>query len=472
MQVQAAQKFKELSDKVTNARGDSRGKRSPKGQAAITAARRAARVGARERSKSPPPSSSDGNGRSSATPLTGHNGGGHDGDRGSSRARTSIGSNGRGSEFSSQHRQVSRGGSGNDSRSSRISISSSSSGNKRSAKTDVFESAGEERRGKRDQEQTRRPLSSSLIVASNPERSSVEVVVPDVGQPDQRQERAGLLKGTSAEEVEMPDASDDAGLLGDRQQVDYAEVQQQLWANNNAESVTNIDGTQSDGTGVPRVAEPNQMLDVAEADQQGDVPEAEEARSKAKTASADEAEAPIASPPLQGTSVTPKTTEPRHKDEKNPPVSSRASQDESGQAPLRQQEAKQREQEQAQAQVQKHEQKQGEATEEEDRQSDYAVVETKTEATPAPMTAGKQDMSDERNKISSWVEGRQEAGIVEKSEEPRVVSLPGQTMDDGEVGGLGPETEDQNPASAAAVIEFVPTEGSLAAYSQVTKKLR
>ncbi|CAM9487824.1 unnamed protein product, partial [Ectocarpus fasciculatus] len=45
-QVQAAQNFKELSDKVTNGRGDSRGKkRSPKGQAAAARGRRLGRGG-------------------------------------------------------------------------------------------------------------------------------------------------------------------------------------------------------------------------------------------------------------------------------------------------------------------------------------------------------------------------------------------------------------------------------------------
>lgn len=146
-QVQAAQNFKELSDKVANARGDSRGKkRSPKGQAAAARGRRLGRGG----SKPPSPASLRGGGRrrSSVLPRAGGVGGSSSGDGGGDqRGRSSLSSR---ASFSQQRRRSVR--------NSRDSNSISGSKNNRSsAQREAVESSGGEGGG----QQTRSAESSS-----------------------------------------------------------------------------------------------------------------------------------------------------------------------------------------------------------------------------------------------------------------------------------------------------------------------
>lgn len=429
--VKAAQEFKELSDKVANARGDSRGKRSPKGQTATAAARRAGRGGVRGRSKLSPLPSSDGGGRRSATPPpVGNNGGGRGGavSRGSSRRmRKSSASNGSNSDSSLQLRRVSRGGTGNNS-------------NNRSAKRDVVASASEESGGQRDQEQTRGSLSSSSGVASVTERAASAVTVPDVGHSDQREENASSSEGIVAEEVEVPDACVDTGLVGNgRQQLDDAAHQKQPGENSSTEAVTNSDGTQDDGTGTPQAAETNQQDDVSVAE--GAMP------NDSTASSADEAKALLIALPLQDTPATSKTADSQH-DENGSIVPPSESEDESDQAPLRQQEARQHEKERAQEQ-------------EGDQQSADSIVETNTTGLTLPTVSEKREAAKERDESSSSAEDGQEAGIIDEKEEPSVVSMPDQTTDGVEVGGIGPEPE-----------EFAPTERSLVAYCEVKRKPR
>ncbi|CAN0320318.1 unnamed protein product, partial [Ectocarpus sp. 12 AP-2014] len=158
-QVQAAQNFKELSDKVANARGECRGKkRSPKGQAAAARGRRLGRGG----SKLPSPPSSRGAGRrrSSVLPRAGGGGGGSSGDGdGKQRGRSSRSSR----ASSSQQRRRSA-------RSSSDSISGGKS-DRSSAQREAVENSGGDGGG----QQTRSAESSSeagpppLLIDKRPE---------------------------------------------------------------------------------------------------------------------------------------------------------------------------------------------------------------------------------------------------------------------------------------------------------------
>lgn len=350
-QVQAAQDFKELSDKVANTRGESRGKRSAKGQAAAVAASRGGRVGGGGRSKSPPPPALRGGGRSrnSAALPVGSNGGRQ------RRRRSRSSSSG---DSSSQQRRVSRNGSRKS-----VSGSNNTTANKRLVRREVVKSTKEAGEGNANEADDSSDTSRAL-----PSKESVPAVEVDTVQPEQQEESTTPREGTTPEESEMPDAAVGPFVLGDGQQVYVA---------TKSKEVLNMYGTPDinakNASEESPAAEINHQQEISEMEASGI-----EGVLPTSTAAATEVKTPLASPPL-GEDTT-RTT---------------LYQDEEGNDP---------------------------------------------------------DASS-----SSTIHDGEEVDTLDVMEEE----------DGGQDGRLGPETEGAEQPDSTAVIEFVPTERTLAAYCQV-----
>ncbi|CAB1110788.1 unnamed protein product [Ectocarpus sp. CCAP 1310/34] len=215
-QVQAAQNFKELSDKVANARGDSRGKkRSPKGQAAAARGRRLGRGG----SKPPSPSSrGGGRRRSSVLPRAGGGGGGssNDGDD-KHKGRSSRSSR---ASFSQQRRRSVRSSKGSNSISG--SKNSRSSAQREAVESSGGEGGGQQIRSAESSSEAGLPpllidrTSESMNSQEEPAAKGVEVSDTNVVAQDRSQGNNGARKqqhpggngnGTQDDAVEQSDVT-------------------------------------------------------------------------------------------------------------------------------------------------------------------------------------------------------------------------------------------------------------------------
>lgn len=406
LQVQAAQDLKKLSDRVANARGDSRGKRLAKGQAAAAASSRVGRIGRGKQSKSPPPPSS------AALPVKSNGG---------KQRRHTIGGNNSSSDSSSQNRRISRNDSGKRSSSSKP------------AKQEVAKSAREAGEGKVkvNHAQTHQAEALSEIATTPPSNEQAAAEGMNIAQSAQKERSTSPREGTTPEEMKVADAAFDTGVVGDGQHDDAA--------TNSKEVVRDIGRAPDDDAAEASPAtETNQ--------QQIEAPEIEEAL-PTSTPTATEVETPLASPVLP--EETSRITLLRQDEGGNDPVASLSSTTESVHG-------------QAHHQQEEEEQRQNQPTQRSD--STPAAFETVTTIAPPSMMVteeqgqDRETTSEEIFKISpkiSPVGDKEQAGMVDDME------------GENRGGRVGPETEGPQQPDATAVIEFVPTERSLAAYCQV-----
>lgn len=432
-QVQAAQDFKELSDKVANARADSRGKRSAKGQAATTATRDG-RVGGGGKSKSPPPPSSRGGGRS-RTSAVGNN-------AGRQRRQPSRGNSS--SDSSSQHRRIGRDGSGK---------SSSSGSSKRSVKREVGKSTREAGDGNLNQEQSRQADAPSEIAPTPPSKEEVAAAGVGTGQSDQQEGRTLPREGSTPEEMEVPDGAVDPVVVGDRQQDDTATTSKEI--------VLAIGGAlDDDAAEASQATETNQQQDDSGVETSGVEASGVEALGvegalPTSATAATEVKTPLASPRLR--EDTSRTTMFQDEGCNDPGASSSSTTESVGDRT--------------------HPQQQRQNQPKQQSDSSAVALGTTPAISPLPMvpevhgqngatTEESTKMSPISPKTSSAGDGV-DMDTVEDKEEEGQLTIPMQTMGDDQDGGLGPETGETQPLVSTAVVEFVPTERSLAAYCQV-----
>ncbi len=255
-QIQAAQEFKELSDKVANERSLKRHE--------TAAAGRGGRGGRGGRSKSPPrPSSrSGGRGRTPSVPAIRKGGGG-----GGQQRRQSTGS--ASSDSSSRHRRISR----------------SRGTKKRPTSREVGGSAGDEEGGAREQAHSDEAGTKSELAPTRGTREGVAATEVDVGKPNQQEEGASPPAGAVAGEAGAPSA-------GDELVEDTAEAPQHQGGNAEEETVLISDRSQDDDAD-------EASLDTEKVDLQQDTSVAEGA-SLAHSASAVEVTTLVDQPRVQG----------------------------------------------------------------------------------------------------------------------------------------------------------------------------
>eukprot|EP00752_Nemacystus_decipiens_P003048 g2825.t1 len=442
-QVRAAQDFKELTDKVANTRGESRGKRSARGQAAAAAAR-GRRVGGGGRSKSPPPPSSRGGGRSrnSAVLPAGSSGGRRE--RQTSESNSST-------DSSSQSRRVSRKGSGKSSISTTTTNNNNNNNNnnnknKRSTKGEVVKSACVEGGGNVSRAQT---CQAGATSETSPTQTSNELAAeagPDIGQSDQQEESP--REGKTPEDAEMVDVAVDSGVV-DNQQHDTATNIGRAADND----VVEVDSRQDEAAANIGEAPEDDAVEAAlviESNQQEDVEEVKSSRAEGapstSIAAATEVNTLVASlPPQKDTS---RTTSQDEVSKDLDATSSVRTQGVSGQ--------NQRGQSQP------------------NQPSGSTPVALETTRTPAPLPLATEEQSQDRetteenNTLSSLVPKTSSEG---NREEMDPLDDTGEG-DDGQDCALGPETNEAKQLVSTAFTEFVPAERSLAAYCQATARCR
>lgn len=383
-QVQAAQNFKELSDKVANARGDSRGKkRSPKGQAAAARARRLGRGGSKP--PSPPSSSGGGRRRSSVLPRAGGSGGGSSVDGGGKQlGRPSRSSR---ASFSQQRRRSVR--------SSRDSSSISSSKNNRSsAQREAVESSGGEGGG----QQTR----------------SAELSL-------------------EAEGLEAPDSTIAQDRSEDSKQLDGVRNQQQPRGDGNSSQDDAVEPSDVTGT--------IQRQDGA----LSDTSVVEETLSGNALSAVD---GPTL--PLQGAVSTSETTKSQDGSDNTPPGPSSSAM--------------------------------GHTQQEENGGASPVDLEGSGNTGSSPVETEQYDREREEEQLQPWPEQHEEVPEEDDELSLSMAEEVGKAAEAGFLGGTQEEAAEPNreagdddggakgvrqPGPAAAAIDFVPTERSLAAYCQV-----
>lgn len=346
-----------------------------------------------------------------------------------------------GAESSSQPRRVSRKGSG---KSSIATINTNN--NKRSAKQEVVKSARETGGGNIDQAQTHQAEVSSEICPTPPSQEQVTAVESNIGQSIQQ--GGSPRKGRTPQKMEVVDAVGDSVVVVDSQQGDTAtntdgapDNDVVVVDNQQDETATNIGGApdndvvvvdnQQDDTNIGRAPD----NDAAEATPSRDTTQQEDASGveasgvkkarSASTVAATEVETNLSSSQVQ--EDTPRTTQgvSGQNQPKQPSGSTPVSPETTTTtAPL------------------------PKATEA-NAQDRETTEENYTESPPSTKTssAGDGEEVGSLDDIDEWDHGQ----------------------DDGQDGGLGPETEETHQLVSAAVIEFVPTERSLAAYCEVRR---
>lgn len=393
---------------MANTRGESRGKRSAKGQAAAVAASRDGRVGGGGRSKSPPPPSSRGGARSRTAMVlpVGNNDG---------RQRRATSGNTSGSDSSSKTGRISRTG----------SDKSSNGSSRRSAKREVVKSTREA-----GDESFSHAQTHQAEVLSNKEAAAVG---QDIERSDEQERSASPLEGAPPEEMEVVDAAVDPVLVSDGQQDDTDSNSEEVAMKSGA-------GPDDDAAEASPATETNQQREASGVEAwrvDGGLP--------TSTAGLTEAKAPLAPLPLPEDMS--RTTQCQDEDG----IDSDAWSSSTTQGIIGQTQPQQRQNQANQL-------------------SDSAPVALETiRMSPGPIVTEapgqdrevmqeKYTMSPLSTKTSPARDG-DEADILDDIEEG----------DDGQDGRLGSETEETQHSVSSAVIDFVPTDRSLAAYCQVCR---